>query len=502
MSFVSRARQQIKASLATFGSADGLKGTVFRGGAWLGAGSMFEQVIRFARNMLLTRLLAPAAFGTMAIVLSATSLIGILAEVGAREALIQNPRGCEDEYVGATFWLSLGRAALIYVTVFLTAPLVSRFYGNLELASLARVATLSVVFDGLMSPRAIVAMKQMRYSKWAIVQNGGGILGVLTTVVLSFFMRDVWALVIGFCSENGARCILSYAVCPYRPRFRVDAHAFRDLTRFSRGLFGLAFLNLIFTRVDIFVLGKLFPASDLGLYSMAVYLVQTPSVFLAAIFVQTLLPALSRIQDDHERMNRILLKVSSATLMLGLPALVFVGFCGRSLLTLIYGPRYSAVAPALVLAAVASFLNLLNVQITLMFYAKGTPHLHRRSVAVMAGVAVILVYPLSKGLGIWAGQLACLLAVIAGYLLQLERIRTVTGLPMKEYGKRFLVPAAISLGIAGLWLTTASIRAFTQPIVNVSFGLVGCLLAYGCAGAIFLRGTMKVQSPTARAANG
>ncbi len=502
MSFISNVLSKIKANFADLGSADGLRGTVFRGGAWLGAGSLVEQVIRFARNMLLTRLLAPSAFGTMAIVLSATSLIGILAEVGAREALIQNPRGSEDEYVGATFWLSFGRAAMIYLTVFVTAPFISRFYGNAELSSLARIATLSVVFDGLMSPRAIVAMKQMKYAKWAIVQNGGGILGVLTTVVLSFFMRDVWALVLGYCSENAARCVLSYAICPFRPRFHVDTHAFKDLTSFSRRLFGLAFLNLVFTRVDIFVLGKLFPAADLGLYSMAVYLVQTPTVFLAAILLQTLLPALSRIQDDHERMNRILLKVSSATLLLGLPALVFVGFCGRSLLTLIYGPRYSGVAPALVLAAVASFINILNVQITLVFYAKGTPHLHRRSVAVMAVAALVLVYPLAKGLGIWAGQLACLIAVIAGYLLQLERVRTVTGLKLGEYGRRFLVPTAISLGIGGLWLMIGSVRSLSQPVVNISVGLVGCLLAYGCAAAVFLRSTMKVESGAATAASG
>ena len=137
--------------------------------------------------MLLTRILARDAFGTMAIVLSATTLIAILAEVGAREALVQNPRGAEDEYVGAVWWLSAGRSLSIYTVIYLAAPFVSRFYGNPELAPLARIATLSIVFDGLISPRAIVAMKQMKYPRWATIQNGGGILGVLITIGLSFF---------------------------------------------------------------------------------------------------------------------------------------------------------------------------------------------------------------------------------------------------------------------------------------------------------------------------
>jgi lipopolysaccharide exporter len=467
--------------------AEGLKRTVFRGGAWLGAGSFVEQAVRFGRNMLLTRLLAPEAFGTMAIILSATTLIQVLAEVGAREALIQSPRGTEDGHVGAAWWMSVGRSLSIYAVIFAAAPLISRFYGNAELAALARVATLSIVFDGLMSPRAIVAQKEMKFSKWALINNGGGVLGVVITVLLSYFLRDVWALAIGYGSENAARCILSYVLCPYRPRFFIDLSALRELWQFSRGLFGLALLNLIFTRTDIFVLAKLYPAAKLGLYSMAIYLVQTPTVFLAGILSQTLLPALSRIQNDHERMNRILLQVTRASLMLGLPALVFVGFCGRSLLTLIYGQRYSLAATALALAACASFLNILNVQLTLMFYAKGEPALHRRSVAAMAAIVLLLIYPLAKYCGLWGGQLACLVAVVVGYLLQVERIRKVTGLRLADYGKTFVIPAAASLVIVAIWLATGHVGALAQPAPNLILGGLACLLAYGLTGVFFFR---------------
>jgi len=343
----------------------------------------------------------------------------------------------------------------------------------------------------LISPRAIVAQKQMKYSRWAAINNGGGILGVLITVLLGFFLRDVWALAIGYCSENAARCILSYILCPYRPRLSLDFAALRELWGFSRGLFGLALLNLIFMRTDIFVLAKLYSPAKLGLYSMAIYLVQTPTVFLAAILCQTLLPALSRIQNDHARMNRILLQVTSATVMMGLPALVFVGFCGRSLLTLIYGERYSAAALALVLAACASFLNILNVEITLMFYAKGLPALHRRSVAAMAVVVLILIYPLAKGVGVWGGQLACLIAIVVGYLLQVERIRRVTGLRLSEYWKSFTIPAVASMAIVAIWLVAGSLGASVRPTGNVLLGVCGCFVAYGFAGAVFFRGTRE-----------
>jgi O-antigen/teichoic acid export membrane protein len=88
---------QLKKSWASILQGESLKARVFRGGVWLGAGSFSEQVIRFGRNMILTRLLAPEAFGTMAVVLSACSVVQTIMDVGVREALIQNPKGTEED---------------------------------------------------------------------------------------------------------------------------------------------------------------------------------------------------------------------------------------------------------------------------------------------------------------------------------------------------------------------------------------------------------------------
>ena len=76
-------------------TGEALRAKAMRGGAWLGGGSVAEQAMRLGRNMILTRLLAPSAFGAMAIVMSSSAIVGALTEVGVRQAVIQNPRGHE-----------------------------------------------------------------------------------------------------------------------------------------------------------------------------------------------------------------------------------------------------------------------------------------------------------------------------------------------------------------------------------------------------------------------
>src|SRR5262249_37265695 len=160
----------------------------FRGGVWLGLGSFSEQVIRFGRNMVLTRLLAPEAFGTMAIVLSCSSVLHTIMDIGVREALIQNVNGNKDEYVGAAWWMAFGRATAFSIILFFAAPSIGRFYGNADLIALFRVSAIGVILDGAISARAYIAIKAMKFRKWAIINHGGSIFGVAVTITLGFFV--------------------------------------------------------------------------------------------------------------------------------------------------------------------------------------------------------------------------------------------------------------------------------------------------------------------------
>jgi len=450
----------------------------------MGAGTFAEQASRFGRNMILTRLLAPEAFGTMAIVLSAGSVIHTITDMGVKEAIIQNPRGSEEHYASAAWWLALGRAVSLYAVIFFLAPWISTFYGNHELLRLLRVVGLGVIFDGAISSRAYIAVKGMRFGKWAAINNGGGILGVFLTVLLSFFVRDVWALVLGNVAESASRCLLSYTLCPYVPSLSWDREAIRDLLKFSRGLFGLSFLNLIFMRTDVFVLAKLYTSAQLGLYVMAVSLVQTPSGFIMNLLGQTLLPTLAHVQDNAARINRILIQVTGVLVYVGAPILIFTFFCGRWLLSIVYGRSYAVAAASLIVASSVALANLVNGQITTVFYAKGMPQLHRRCVVIMAVLMIVLIYPLVKWAGIVGGQIACLVSILAGYGFQLARIRHFTGLDLARYGRMLLRPTAIALAVGALCVTTRLATNFTPYLTNIVLGIAGTILAY--AGNIFI----------------
>ena len=486
-----RSYDRMKVAIGDLLLSDGLRGKAMRGGTWLGAGSAAEQAVRFARNMLLTRLLAPSAFGAMAIVMSSSAIVGTLTNVGQRAAVIQNPRGREKAYLNAGWWMGMGRAVFVYFIIFALGPWVARFYGNPDLSGLLRVALLSVLFDGLMSPRSVLPQKEMKFGRWMAISNGGGICGVVVTVILSFWLRDVWALAIGSCSENAFRCLFSYIVCPGLPSLGWDRTVVRELYKFSRAVVGLSFLNLIFSRTDIFVLGKLFSTTALGLYTMSVMLVQTPTSFITSMMGQILFPTFAHVQEDKERVNRILIEITSWLILLGLPAVMAINLCGHSLLTVIYGARYVAAFGPLAFAAIVVFLNILNAAITCVFNGIGRPALHRRAVAASAVVMLIAIYPACKLLGVVGGQVAALLAIIISYFLQVVRMRDIAGLDLVRYGRAFALPAVGSLVMLALVLGGRRLGLSTRPAADIAICVGSCAVTYVVCAFVHLRASRR-----------
>jgi O-antigen/teichoic acid export membrane protein len=478
---------QIRAKITASLVGDALRAKTMRGGVWLGSGSVAEQGTRFVRNLILTRLLAPSAFGAMALVTSASAVVGALTEIGARQAVIQNPRGGEKEYLDEAWWLGVWRSFGTYLIICAMAPFIAHYYGMADLTPLLRVALLGYLFDGMMSPRSALAQRHMRFGRWAVISNGGAICGVVLTVVLSFILRDVWALAIGMASEYAFRFMLSYILYPGLPSLRWSSRARRELYSYSKQAMGLSFLNLIFSRTDIIVLAKLYSSAELGVYAMGIALIGTPATFVMNLLAQTLFPAFAKVQHEKDRINKILIEVTSWLILIALPGAVAVYLCGPSLLSTAYGKRYVDAAAPLAVAGVVVLLNTLNACITCVFSALGRPGLHRRAVAASAVIMIITIYPCCKLLGMVGGQIAALMAIIVSYFLQLARMRELTGLDLLRYA-RPVVPA--TLAAAGIFLAGYGIRLLglaVNPATDIPLVMAACLIAYGLSVPAFMR---------------
>ena len=101
-----------------------LKAKSARGAALFGAGTVTDRGLRFVRNMILARILAPDEFGLMAIVMVAAMVMGLFIEVGVTHSVIQNKRGADREYLNAAWWIQAIQGLVLFLIGTFLAPLI------------------------------------------------------------------------------------------------------------------------------------------------------------------------------------------------------------------------------------------------------------------------------------------------------------------------------------------------------------------------------------------
>lgn len=453
-----------------------LKARMAQSAIWVGFGSSIDRVLRLLRNIILTRILAPEDFGIMAIVLSINEFFQAITEMGIRNAIIQNPHGDKQTYLNGAWWLSSCRAVGLYSVVFIFSPYISRFYENTELTMFIRVAFLGVLFNGSMSSKAYVAIKKMNFKHWVLISNGGGVFGIIVSIVMAFIIPNTWALVIGVTSEACARFILSYIICPFMPGIKFEKKHLQPLFRYARGTFGIPLLYFIFMRTDIFVIGKLLPNKELGTYAMAVTLARMPLGFIASLFSEILMPALSEIQAEKERFNRLILQPISIILFLGFPALMFVMFYGKDLLHILYGEQYAYVAIPFAVVFASELLRVSSLPIATAYLAVGHPEIHRLFNVIRAVLMILLIYPFVSAYGLIGASVTGFIAMVVALFFQLHQIRKLTNFNVKDFYIVFFKAFCISLIVAIFWIITDGI--VSSGYIKMIIGVSACLLSY------------------------
>ena len=411
-----------------------LKARSFRGVMVLATSTVVERALRLIRNMILARLLAPDDFGLMAIVIAASAAFEAFADVGVRLSIIQNKRGADREYLNVAWWVQALRGLGLCAIGYLASPWISQFYENAELLPLMRLAFVAVFLRSLVSPRAYVLEKEMRFGKYVFMTQGSGLLGTIVTVGLVLFVvRNIWALLIGFVVEGASVFLLSFVLCPFLPRLSIDRRSLSSILKYARGVFGLSLLTIVTLQTDVVVLGKFVSTERLGMYVLALALAQQPAWMFGHVIGRVLFPVFTKKQDDKEALCRAVLKMIRVTVVLGVPLAALAAIVAGPILSVVYGHRYAAVATLFGILCVTMLFRVQGIVLAGIYLAIGKPHLHRRFVILLAIIIISLIYPGIALFGLPGAAGVLLVSNIFAVFMQVIWMRKQIGLRFKDY---------------------------------------------------------------------
>lgn len=465
-----------------------LKAECARGVMALGIGTVSGRGMKFVRNMILARILAPDEFGVMAIILIVARLFEAFTQFGVKQSIIQNKRGADHEYLNVAWWFGAIRGFCIFAIAMLAAPWISSFYDKPDLLSLLRVSFLATVLRGLASPRIHVLEKEFRFGRSVFLIQGSAILATILTIGLAFVIQNVWALVIGFVSEMAIFCVLSYVFVPFLPRFRVDRECLRELMKFACGMFGLPVLAFISIHTPVLVLAKLVTDEQLGMYSLALILTVLPIDSFSRIINPVLLSALAKKQDKNDSLRQVVLRITRGTAIVGAPLVAFMACCASGILLLAYGSKYIAVAIPCGILCLQILVQTEGGILATVFLAMGKPHLHRRVVAVRAVITVGLIYPAIVHFGLSGAAGLVVLGNFTALLVRILQSRKVIDIKISSYIRCYVPGLVLALPVMGI-VAVLRLSGVNSPIWLLIGGALALAVAF--IGGLFVLNRRK-----------
>lgn len=350
-------------------TAPALGAHVASGVRWGLLNQVVQQAVRFTVQVVLTRLLAPSAFGVMAIALVAVNLGTLVSGLGFAQALIQRRSITHDQVkaaLGGSLLLGLGLAAIVAAG----AGAAADFFDEPKVAPILRVLSVIFVFQSLEGVPNSMLRRELRFRDFVLSSTIGTVVGAVVGIGLGVAGAGVWALV-GFAvteaaTATGLAWILATAAGVWRPAISFDLRPLRSLAGYSGAVTGSRLLVFAIRNVDNIAVGRVLGASALGFYGLAYRLMLQPIARVTDVAHGVALPAFARLASDRRRLADAALRAVRFVTAVLVPVSVGIVVTADVLVPAVFGPEWRpavdtvrvlcAAGPALALSRLTSSL--------------------------------------------------------------------------------------------------------------------------------------------------
>lgn len=252
----------------THGLSDQKRSGLF-GIGWTSLAQMIGMVIKLGSTLILTRLLAPEAYGILGTAMAVLTTLEWLSDMGIQPALVRHARGGEKPYLLTGWTMGLGRGALLSACAALSAWPLAMFYQEPALLGVLLVLATRPLFMAVRSPALPNLRRKLNYRALFIDEVSQTLVGTICSILMALVFRSVWAIVLGTMAGALTSVVLSYILCPMRPAICWNRDALKDIYSLGHQVFVNTLVMALWLNLDRLLGLKLVSPSEMGLYAIA-----------------------------------------------------------------------------------------------------------------------------------------------------------------------------------------------------------------------------------------
>lgn len=454
---------------------------------WVALSQGARVVSQLVSMTVLARMLAPGAYGLMALAAIVTNLAYLFRDMGTGAALIQ-AAAVSPRMAATVHWTNLALGLAIGTAIAMSAPLMAQLFHEPQLGAVLYllalvfpVTAMSVVHQALLE----------RESKFAVVAGAeiaAALAGLAVALLLAWRGAGVFSLV----AQMIVATLVSSTVIVLRSSFKPARHwdlaEFKSIAGFSGNLSLFNVVLYVSRNADSMVVGRLLGSAALGVYAMAYRLMLFPLQNMTFVAARVLFPVMSRKQDVGAEMGSLYLRTLGFIAFLTAPLMAGLFALREPFVHVMLGPQWQSSVTLLAWLAPVGFIQSLVSSTGTVLMARGSTALMLR-LGLVGAVLQVGAVMLGARWGIEGVAAAYLAANVLNAVPALYFSARLIDIGLGAV-LRCVAPAmAAALAMVALLHLCAPLVARAVPgalpalLVQVAIGVI----AYGAASAVLLR---------------
>lgn len=304
------------------------------------------QGVQFVIAILLARLLTPAEYGVVGIIMIFITIANVFVQSGFSTALIQKRQADEVDFSSVCYF-ELAAALVMYGLLYLAAPFIAAFYNLPVLCDIVRVLG-GVLFPGaVISVQTAYVSRNMEFRGLFFSTLAASIVSGVLSIALAAGGWGVWAMVGQQLSYYVSLMLVLFLTVSWKPRLCFSIRKIGEMFSFGWKLLCASLLDTVFNNLYGLLIGKIYNEELLGSYTRGEQFPKLIASNLGAAIQAVLLPAFSANQDNRTTVRDMVRRAIRLSSFAVLPMLLGLFAVADTLVLALLGEQWMVCVPFL-----------------------------------------------------------------------------------------------------------------------------------------------------------
>ena len=430
------------------------------------------QLSQFFFTIFLARVLSPSDFGLLAMIAIFITLSNSFIDSGFGHALIQKQNSDKlDE--SSIFYFNIVLSSSFSCLLFLSAPLISKFYNVEELINIIRILSLSLILNSLGLVQRTLLIKSLNFKTLFKVQIIATTSSGVIAIILALNNFGVYSLVFMTISHDFINTLLLWIYSSWRPYLKFSFNSLKSMFSFGSKLFIVSLSNSFFTNIYNIIIGKLYTSEILGFYSKGYSFSRIPVNLILNTANQVFFPVFSKLQNDKVELKNTLQIVSKNLMMVTFPAMIGFIMISEELVIILLTEKWIQIVPYLQLLSISAIFHpLIGTNITAI-NSLGRSDLYLK-VDIFNKILIIIIIYFTYKYGIFGLIYGHILSVIISHFLYSYFINILLNYSVfqqiEDLSSMFLVSTTMGICVYSIEYLNIS-NLYINIVVKLMIGL-------------------------------